>query len=311
MIQPGRNFNSSEYRFGFQGQEKDDELKGIGNSISFKYRIHDPRLGRFFVVDPLTRKYPHNSPYAFSENRVIDGFELEGLEVITVSGVYTASFGGSAFYEKGKIYDFSKTEIQIYTFITTGEGVETNASLAIEGVVGYYPDASAQDLVGSGTITSFSAGEGVFGSTSEATTSNEKKGTLVSVGFGGGLIPFASASYNTNTTISPYNQAAENFTGIIGAIDRYITSIDVELESFDNEIQHLNQGIGMTSRAIEAIDSQLKNKDMTVEDRSSLIREKNTLHSAREGYYKRSDEITNARTKLKDQKNNLLKIKMK
>lgn len=29
-------------------------------------------------------KYPFNSPYAFSENRVIDGIELEGLEVVNV-----------------------------------------------------------------------------------------------------------------------------------------------------------------------------------------------------------------------------------
>jgi hypothetical protein len=29
----------------------------------------------------LSASYPHNSPYAFSENRVIDGVELEGLEV--------------------------------------------------------------------------------------------------------------------------------------------------------------------------------------------------------------------------------------
>ena len=43
--------------------------------------MHDPRVGRFFAVDPLFRKYPYNSPYAFSENRVIDGIELEGLEV--------------------------------------------------------------------------------------------------------------------------------------------------------------------------------------------------------------------------------------
>jgi hypothetical protein len=35
---------------------------------------------RFLSVDPLSDKYPHNSPYAFSENRVIDGVELEGLE---------------------------------------------------------------------------------------------------------------------------------------------------------------------------------------------------------------------------------------
>ncbi len=43
--------------------------------------MHDPRIGRFFAVDPLAPKYPHNSPYAFSENRLIDGVELEGLEV--------------------------------------------------------------------------------------------------------------------------------------------------------------------------------------------------------------------------------------
>ena len=42
--------------------------------------MHDPRVGRFFAIDPLFRKYPHNSPYAFSENRVIDGIDLEGLE---------------------------------------------------------------------------------------------------------------------------------------------------------------------------------------------------------------------------------------
>lgn len=43
--------------------------------------MHDPRVGRFFAVDPLSAQYPHNSPYAFSENRVIDGIELEGLEI--------------------------------------------------------------------------------------------------------------------------------------------------------------------------------------------------------------------------------------
>jgi hypothetical protein len=42
--------------------------------------MHDPRLGRFLSLDPLFASYPHNSPYAFSENRVIDGMEYEGLE---------------------------------------------------------------------------------------------------------------------------------------------------------------------------------------------------------------------------------------
>lgn len=70
-----------EYRYGFQGQEKDDEIKGEGNSINFTYRMYDPRLGRFFAVDPIAHEYPHNSPYAFSQNIVIHGIELEGLEV--------------------------------------------------------------------------------------------------------------------------------------------------------------------------------------------------------------------------------------
>ena len=71
---------SERFRYGFQNQEMDDEVKGDGNSVNYKYRMHDPRLGRFFAVDPLFRDYPENSVYAFSQNRVIDCFELEGLE---------------------------------------------------------------------------------------------------------------------------------------------------------------------------------------------------------------------------------------
>ncbi|BDD06798.1 RHS repeat-associated core domain-containing protein [Aureibacter tunicatorum] len=74
----GRTFDSGGYRYGFQGQEQDDET-GL---VNYKYRMHDPRIGRFFAVDPLAPDYPWNSPYAFSENVVIDHVELEGLEKI-------------------------------------------------------------------------------------------------------------------------------------------------------------------------------------------------------------------------------------
>ena len=46
--------------------------------------MHDPRIGRFFAVDPLSGEFPWNSSYAFSENRVVDGVELERLERVTV-----------------------------------------------------------------------------------------------------------------------------------------------------------------------------------------------------------------------------------
>ena len=80
MLLPNRHANTSDYRYGFQGQELDNEIKGEGNSVNYKFRMHDPRVGRFFAEDPLFSQYPHNSPYAFSENRVLDGIDLEGSE---------------------------------------------------------------------------------------------------------------------------------------------------------------------------------------------------------------------------------------
>lgn len=80
MLVPNRHANSSSYRYGFQGQEMDNEIKGEGNNINFTYRMHDPRVGRFFAVDPMEGYLPWNSPYAFSENNVISHVELEGLQ---------------------------------------------------------------------------------------------------------------------------------------------------------------------------------------------------------------------------------------
>ncbi|AWM15197.1 hypothetical protein DI487_15915 [Flavobacterium sediminis] len=85
---PDRHASSAAYRYGFQGQEKDDEVKGEGNSYNFTFRMHDPRVGRFFAVDPLSGQFPWNSPYAFSENKVIHGIEFEGLEFDNINVDY-------------------------------------------------------------------------------------------------------------------------------------------------------------------------------------------------------------------------------
>lgn len=82
MLLPNRHgsVDSDSYRYGFQGQEKDDEVKGEGNSYNYTFRMHDPRLMRFFATDPLESKYPFFSPYQFSANTPIMSVELEGLE---------------------------------------------------------------------------------------------------------------------------------------------------------------------------------------------------------------------------------------
>ena len=62
----------------FQGQRFDNDL-GV-NWIQFNWRTHDPQIGRFLQVDPLSEEYEYNSTYAFSENKVTTHVELEGLE---------------------------------------------------------------------------------------------------------------------------------------------------------------------------------------------------------------------------------------
>ncbi|MEX2485559.1 MAG: RHS repeat-associated core domain-containing protein, partial [Brumimicrobium sp.] len=103
----GRIFSSTDYDYGFQGQLEDDEIKGEGNSINYKYRMHDPRIGRFFAVDPLTAKYPHYSPYSFSGNKVIHAIELEGLEEFKISDKIAETSSGSTAIKTLTVTDVS------------------------------------------------------------------------------------------------------------------------------------------------------------------------------------------------------------
>lgn len=68
---PGRNFNSTDYRYGAFGFEKDDEVKGSGNHYAFADYGYDPRLVRRWQIDPLANAYPWQSPYsAFNNNPI-------------------------------------------------------------------------------------------------------------------------------------------------------------------------------------------------------------------------------------------------
>lgn len=83
---PGRKFNSGDYKYGFNGKEKDDETYGGGNAYDFGGRMLDPRLGRWLSVDPLAGKYPNISPYAFAINTPISAIDPDGKDVHIVIG---------------------------------------------------------------------------------------------------------------------------------------------------------------------------------------------------------------------------------
>ena len=77
MIRPNaQNLVSAEgYRFGFNGMEMVDEVKGFGNHVDFGARGYDVRIGKWFSPDKFALKYTSWSPYNFAvgnPNLVID-----------------------------------------------------------------------------------------------------------------------------------------------------------------------------------------------------------------------------------------------
>lgn len=85
------------YRYGFQGQEKENDIGGnVGDYLSYKYRVHDARLGRFFSTDPLEANYVYQSTYVFSGNNPVALVDFLGMGVIgppeTTDGYVFGSF---------------------------------------------------------------------------------------------------------------------------------------------------------------------------------------------------------------------------
>jgi RHS repeat-associated protein len=72
---------SSDYRYGYNGKEKDDEIKGEANSLDYGARIYDPRVGRWMSTDPLESKYPSMSAYNYVANTPIMAIDPDGREV--------------------------------------------------------------------------------------------------------------------------------------------------------------------------------------------------------------------------------------
>jgi RHS repeat-associated protein len=85
MLQPDRSYSLGSYRYGFNGKENDNEVKGEGNQQDYGMRVYDPRLGKFLSVDPLMKEYPWNSTYSFAENSPILNIDLDGLEKASVN----------------------------------------------------------------------------------------------------------------------------------------------------------------------------------------------------------------------------------
>jgi len=191
----GLRFNSytsgTPNKYLFQGQEHQDET----GWDQFKWRNSMPELGRFFNVDPLAEDYYYNSPYAFSENKVVAHIELEGLEAVSIQaeGRGIVPVAGNLSVTASGAYGLAvgtrrgQDGIHAVQYVSGSLGPASGIGLA-GGIGTYVNSGDLEDLSGLG----FGAGgflgptpTGLAGGSFELNTTGD--GTQL-----GGLLPFAS-----------------------------------------------------------------------------------------------------------------------
>jgi RHS repeat-associated protein len=134
MLQPDRKWSLGNYRYGFNGKENDNEVKGEGNQQDYGMRVYDPRIGKFLSVDPLMQSYPWYTPYQFAGNTPIQAIDLDGEEELILSkSIQLWKIGRTIFKavrstEMGKVFSKqlrSQNKIDVYYFLFDSK--ETNA----------------------------------------------------------------------------------------------------------------------------------------------------------------------------------------
>jgi RHS repeat-associated protein len=126
------------YCFGFNGKESDSEVSSTGQGTQdYGFRIYNPSLGRFLSVDPLTKTYPHYSPYQFAGNSPLAFIDLDGLE-----RVLAITFNSDVNYRAEKLEKANESEVS-KKVLTTNPGAQLAQA---------FVDASKADANGIGFV---------------------------------------------------------------------------------------------------------------------------------------------------------------
>ena len=116
----GSNPIAGGYRYGFNGQEKSDEIDPNGNSMTAEFWQYDARIGRRWNSDPLEKAY--ESPYASFGNNPLWLTDHNGADTTIeqaggggVANLATTSgnISGWSTYDKSTYYTISGTQTPI------------------------------------------------------------------------------------------------------------------------------------------------------------------------------------------------------
>jgi RHS repeat-associated protein len=147
MLQPGRSYAAgSGYRYGFNGKENDNEVKGEGNQQDYGMRFYDPRLGKFLSVDPISKDFPFYSPYHYAGNTPIWALDLDGREPLPYC---EWKFGGWSSIDNFKKIQGSKSHVKVINFGDIFDDGHNYVAIRDQKIPGKWWYASYEDQVGS------------------------------------------------------------------------------------------------------------------------------------------------------------------
>ena len=96
--------SKDRYRFGFNGQEKVNEIAGVGNHNTAEFWEYDTRLGRRWEIDPRFKEILNQSPYSVNHSNPIVNTDKKG-DIGVVGALIGGGIGAVASLTKSVIQD--------------------------------------------------------------------------------------------------------------------------------------------------------------------------------------------------------------
>ena len=164
---PQRSYSApgAGYRYGFNGKENDNEVKGQGNQLNFGSRVYDSRIGRYLSIDPLTGKHADMQPYHHASNSPTNRIDPDGND-----DIHFHYFVRTVFVPNG--HGGTKPQSQVFTWSTVVRNNLPNTfaihrhnviinrngkgeSTYTERVIPFYPQSSWPKPRSGGTTSTF------------------------------------------------------------------------------------------------------------------------------------------------------------
>lgn len=259
-LMPGRKYNAGEYRFGFNGKEKNDEVTGVtGATYDYGFRIYDSRISRFLSIDPLFRDFAFWTPYQFGGNTPIQALDLDGLEILDFRALLTAKVTK---VEIGKIISY---EISL----VNGENNQhVHSKLNSYTSRPIYKKIETQQLTQTHYTGALAGSNGKLGELSKAQKYSNNNPTASNTAAGGSAALFVTktlyefTNINRETFAEDVYKSLEAFGKAFSAVAKYSNAINSTINSNIEEDQFQFQADIINYIVDKRLDNGVKNGEL-------------------------------------------------